>query len=89
MARFNSDYHESGIAMLVEFSQGKLIATEFEVQIRLNMANVVLQAAAEDISLRLEPPMIIANGGGVRWSIKLDNTNQLDALQALLGIDYL
>lgn len=55
--------------MLVEFSQGKLIATEFEVQIRLNMANVVLQAAAEDISLRQEPPMIIANGGGDRKSV--------------------
>lgn len=75
--------------MVLDFSQGKLIATEFEVQIRLSVANVVLQASAEDVSLRLDPPMIIANGGGVRWSMKLDNTDQLDALQALLGIDYL
>ncbi|MGL5488597.1 MAG: DUF3389 family protein [Shewanella sp.] len=33
--------------------------------------------------------MIIANGGSVRWSIKLDNSDQLQSLQALLGIDYL
>ena len=49
--------------MVLDFSQGKLIATEFEVQIRLSVANLVLQASAEDISLRLDPPMIIANGG--------------------------
>ncbi|MCG9965177.1 MAG: DUF3389 domain-containing protein [Shewanella sp.] len=75
--------------MVLDFSQGKLIATEFEVQIRLSVANVVLQASAEDVSLRLDPPMIIANGGSVRWSIKLDNSDQLQSLQALLGIDYL
>ncbi|AAN55049.1 DUF3389 domain-containing protein [Shewanella oneidensis MR-1] len=75
--------------MVLDFSQGKLIATEFEVQIRLSVANVVLQASAEDVSLRLDPPMIIANGGSVRWSMKLDNSDQLQSLQALLGIDYL
>lgn len=75
--------------MVLEFSQGKLIATEFEVQIRLSVANVVLQGSTEDISLKLEPPMIIANGGGVRWSMKLDTPEQLQSLQALLGIEYL
>lgn len=74
--------------MVIDFSQGKLIVTEFEVQVRLKVASIVLQAGAEDIGLRWEPPMLIANGGAVRWSVKLDNEMQLRLVQEILGIDY-
>lgn len=78
--------------MVLDFSAGKMIVTEFEVQVRLNAASIsaasiVLQASSEDIGLRREPPMIIADGGGVRWSLKLDSLNQLRAVQNVLGID--
>ncbi|QYJ77547.1 DUF3389 domain-containing protein [Shewanella acanthi] len=73
--------------MVIDFSQGKLIVTEHEVQLRLNVANVVLQSQAEDISLRHSPPMLIANGGSVRWSLKLDNEIQLHTLAEILGVE--
>lgn len=80
-------FHKTVFNMVIDFSQGKFIVTEFEVQVRLNAASIVLQASAEDISLRRQPPMLIANGGAVRWSIKLDNETQLQAVQEILGID--
>ncbi|MCL1091318.1 DUF3389 domain-containing protein [Shewanella profunda] len=73
--------------MVIDFSQGKLIVTEFEVQVRLNAASIVLQASAEDIGLRRNPPMLIADGGAVRWSLKLDDKAQLLLVQEVLGID--
>ncbi len=74
--------------MVLEFSQGKLVVTEFEVQVRLSVSSVLLQASVEDISLRVAPPMLIANGGSVRWSIKLDDRTQLTSVQEILGIDF-
>lgn len=83
MARFSQTVSN----MVIDFSQGKLIVTEFEVQVRLNAASIVLLAGAEDIALRREPSMLIANGGAVRWSVKLDNETQLQSVQEILGID--
>ena len=79
--------HRAVIKMVLDFSQGKLIVTEFEVQVRLNVASIVLQASAEDIGLRRQPPMLIADGGGVRWSLVLDSNTQLRAIQDVLGMD--
>ncbi|MGL4938890.1 DUF3389 family protein [Shewanella sp.] len=73
--------------MVLDFSQGKIIVTEQELQVRLLGAQIVLQASAEDIGLRRQPPMLIADGGGVRWSLVLDSSCQLSAIQAVLGID--
>lgn len=83
MARFSQMVSN----MVIDFSQGKLIVTEYEVQVRLNVASIVLLAGAEDIALRREPPLLIANGGAVRWSVKLDNETQLQSVQEILGID--
>ena len=84
MAAFS---HRAIIKMVLDFSQGKLIVTEFEVQVRINVASIVLQVSAEDISLRRQPPMLIADGGGVRWSLVLDSNAQLRAIQNVLGMD--
>ncbi|MGL5290504.1 MAG: DUF3389 family protein [Vibrionaceae bacterium] len=73
--------------MVLDFSQGKIIVTKQELQVRLLGAQIVLQASAADISLRRQPPMLIADGGGVRWSLVLDSMSQLSAIQAVLSID--
>ncbi|MGL5335574.1 MAG: DUF3389 family protein [Enterovibrio sp.] len=73
--------------MVLDFSQGKIIVTQHELQVRLFEAQIVLQASAADISLKQQPPMLIANGGGVRWSLVLDSGSQLHAIQSVLGLD--
>ena len=77
------------IEMVIDFSQGKIIVTAHEVQIRLNVASVVLQAMAEDIQLRRDALVIIADAGVVRWSVKLDNLIQFEQVLNELGIDAL
>lgn len=71
--------------MIIEFSQGKLILSPFEIQVRLNAPGVVLQAMVEDIRLRQEVLVLSADAGAVRWSLKLDNQQQADDLVEFLG----
>ncbi|MGL4734307.1 MAG: DUF3389 family protein [Enterovibrio sp.] len=73
--------------MVLDFSQGKIIVTQHELQVRLLGTQIVLQVSAADIILRRQPPMLIADGGGVRWSLVLDSSSQLSAIQTVLGVD--
>jgi hypothetical protein len=75
--------------MVITFSQGKIIVTPFEVQVRLDVAKLVLQALVDDIQLRTGALLLVADGGGVRWSLTLDNAEQFELLQSELGIDAL
>ncbi|MGI2260152.1 DUF3389 family protein [Shewanella sp. GXUN23E] len=71
--------------MIIQFSQGRLILTPFEIQVRLNAPGVMLQAMVEDIKLHRDVLVLSADAGAVRWSLKLDHVQQADELIGFLG----
>ncbi|QLE85328.1 MULTISPECIES: DUF3389 family protein [Shewanella] len=73
--------------MIVEFSQGKIITSAFEIQIRLTAANTTLFAMAEDVKAIDDARLLLADAGAVRWSIALDNLEQLNQVKQALAID--
>lgn len=73
--------------MLITFSQGKIIANHSELMVKLEGgAKVTLQAQVDEIELIGSVNVITALGSGVNWSLRLDNSAQLEALSAALGI---
>ncbi|ELA8360375.1 TPA: DUF3389 family protein [Vibrio alginolyticus] len=62
--------------MVIEFSLGKIIATQREIVIKISgSAMVTLQAQTDAI------------GAECKWSIKLDNEEQLAELSREIGTD--
>ena len=72
------------ITMIIVFSQGKIIVTPDEVQIRLGQAT--LYGMAEDIKFKMDVQIMYADAGAVRWSIKLDSAEQLLQIKDTLMI---
>lgn len=73
--------------MIIEFSQGKIIANQREVVIRLNgEARVSLQSQVDEIALIAGANVVTATGSGLSWSIKLDTEEQLQSLASEIGI---
>ncbi|NAW87750.1 DUF3389 domain-containing protein [Photobacterium halotolerans] len=73
--------------MILIFSQGRIVANQYELVIRLEgTGKVTLQARADDIRLLRQPNIITATGSGVQWSIHLDDDTQLEALSDCMGI---
>ncbi|WP_428775000.1 DUF3389 domain-containing protein [Vibrio sp.] len=73
--------------MVIEFSSGKIVLTRQEINIRLSgVAMSVLQAQIEAIELISGANVVTANSGEVRWSVKLDNAEQLQQLSEHAGI---
>ncbi|KLV08076.1 DUF3389 domain-containing protein [Photobacterium ganghwense] len=74
--------------MNIVFSQGRVIANQYELVIRLDGdARITLQAMAEDVSLRGKGVNVVtAMGTGVNWSVRLDSEEQLILLADALGI---
>lgn len=72
--------------MIIPFSQGRIIATANELQCRLDGNSIVMQAMVDDIRLLSPSLLIVADAGVVKWSIKLDNRAQFDALLAETGL---
>lgn len=67
--------------MLIAFSQGKIIANNREVMIKLfGEAKVTLQAQVDELELIDTANVISAVGSGINWSIRLDNSEQLKIL---------
>ncbi|NVP00328.1 DUF3389 family protein, partial [Photobacterium damselae subsp. damselae] len=55
--------------MIIEFSQGKIIANQREVVIRLNgEARVSLQSQVDEITLIAGANVVTATGSGLSWS---------------------
>ncbi|MDG3085432.1 DUF3389 domain-containing protein [Vibrio hannami] len=74
--------------MIIEFKNGKVIANQFEVVVRLNGENMVtMQSQVDAIELISGANVITANGSECKWSVKLDNENQLQQLSQEVGID--
>ncbi|MCC4832336.1 DUF3389 family protein [Shewanella sp. 1_MG-2023] len=72
--------------MIIEFSQGKLVVTPFEVQCRLNVNSIVLTAMVDDMKCIADRLLLIADAGAVRWSLQLDNNQQFYEVIEILGI---
>ncbi len=75
--------------MVIEFSLGKIIATQREIVIRLTGdAMVTLQAQTDAIQLLGRGAnVVLSHGSECKWSIKLDNEDQLSQLSQEIGLD--
>ncbi len=75
--------------MVIEFSLGKIIATQREVVIKLTGdAMVTLQAQTDAIQLLGRGAnVVLAHGAECKWSIKLDDEAQLKQLAREIGIE--
>ncbi|NAW80517.1 DUF3389 family protein [Vibrio sp. V43_P6S15P86] len=75
--------------MVIEFSLGKIIATQREIVIKLSgSAMVTLQAQIDSIQLLGRGAnVVLSHGAECKWSIKLDNEEQLADLAREIGID--
>jgi hypothetical protein len=75
--------------MIVNFSQGKVIATPHEVVVRLTQGQVTLQSQVDALQLILPACVLSANGAECKWSIKLDTSEQVEAISSECGIEIL
>ncbi|EGR0024479.1 DUF3389 domain-containing protein [Vibrio alginolyticus] len=75
--------------MVIEFSLGKIIATQREIVIKLSGSTMVtLQAQTDAIQLLGRGAnVVLSHGAECKWSIKLDNEEQLAELSREIGID--
>lgn len=73
--------------MNLTFSEGRIIANQHELVVRLDgSARVTLQALVDDVTLISGANVITASGSGVNWSVRLDNAEQLTQLSEAIGI---
>ncbi|MFH0256736.1 DUF3389 family protein [Vibrio rumoiensis] len=72
--------------MIIEFSQGKIIANQHEIVVRLSqIANVSMQCQTEALQLIGRGANVItAYDMQCQWSIKLDSEQQLQQLADFL-----
>ncbi len=64
--------------MKIAFSAGDIIVNQHELVIRLNnQAKVIMQAEIDALTFIGGANVISAVGSGMKWSIKLDNAEQL------------
>ena len=73
--------------MLIPFSQGRIIANNREVMIKIEGdARITLQAQVDELDLIGGANVITAVGSGINWSIRLDDSEQLQMLATETGI---
>ncbi|RYU67681.1 DUF3389 domain-containing protein [Aliivibrio finisterrensis] len=73
--------------MKVTFSEGDIVVNPHEMVVRLNnTSRVTMQAETDALTLIGGVNVISAVGSGMKWSIKLDNAEQLEILAQELGI---
>ncbi|AXT72577.1 DUF3389 domain-containing protein [Vibrio sp. dhg] len=75
--------------MVIEFSLGKIIATQREIVIKLSGASMVtLQAQTDAIQLLGRGAnVVLCHGAECKWSFKLDSEEQLILISKEIGID--
>ncbi|MFV0448181.1 MAG: DUF3389 domain-containing protein [Vibrio sp.] len=73
--------------MVIEFKYGKIIATQHEVMIRLDGEHrAMMQATADAVQLMGNGAnVVVVNCSEAKWSIKLDNEQQLEQLADRIG----
>ena len=73
--------------MLITFNQGKIIANNRDLMVKLEGdAKVTLQAQVDEITLIGGANVITALGSRLSWSVRLDNREQLENLAAEIGM---
>ncbi|MCW8329970.1 DUF3389 domain-containing protein [Photobacterium sp. SDRW27] len=73
--------------MNLTFSEGRIIANQHELVVRLNgSARASLQSLVDDVTLIGGANVITASGSGVNWSVRLDSAEQLAELSEAIGI---
>ncbi len=73
--------------MNLSFSEGRIIANQHELVVRLDgTSRVTLQARVDDVTLIGGANVVTATGSGVNWSVKLDSEEQLNQLADAIGI---
>ncbi|MEI6858882.1 MAG: DUF3389 domain-containing protein [Shewanella sp.] len=72
--------------MVINFSQGRLILSPFELQVRFNTSGITMYAMVEDIKFIDDALIMHADAGAVRWSLKLDSPEQLAVIRTELGV---
>ena len=73
--------------MMISFSQGRIIANNREIMIKLEGdAKITLQAQVDELEFIGGANVITAVGSGINWSLRLDNTQQLQTLSVETGI---
>lgn len=75
--------------MIVEFSQGKVIVTPHEVVVRLSGNIATFQAQVDALQLILPACVLSANGAECKWTIKLDNSQQIQTIAEQTSIEVL
>ncbi|WP_117233977.1 DUF3389 domain-containing protein [Vibrio maerlii] len=75
--------------MVLNTSFGKIILTPYEIVIRIQgEQHVTLQAQADAIELIGQGAnVVMVNGSESKWSLKLDNPEQLTVISEQLGCD--
>ncbi len=75
--------------MVIEFSLGKIIATQREVVIKLTGTSMItLQAQTDAIQLLGRGAnVVLSHGAECKWSMKLDDEDQLKQLAQEIGVD--
>ncbi len=73
--------------MVIEFQYGKIIVTQHELVVRLEGEHrATLQATTDSVQLiGGGANVVVANGSEAKWSIKLDDEQQLIQISEQLG----
>lgn len=72
--------------MVISIPGGKLIATMHEVMVKFDLNNLTLQAKTDDLILLEASRILVANGGGVIWSLSLGSEETVRAFVHATGI---
>ncbi|MCK6263581.1 DUF3389 domain-containing protein [Vibrio sp. ZSDE26] len=73
--------------MIIEFSKGKIIVTPHELTVRVDGEHhIALQAISDAVTLMGKGAnVVIANDSSCKWTLKLDNEQQLKEISDVLG----
>lgn len=73
--------------MKLSFSEGDIITNQYELVVRLkNTSKTMLQVEVDGLTLIGGANVLSAVGSGLKWSIKLDNAEQLELLSKEIGV---
>ncbi|NRD74469.1 DUF3389 family protein [Shewanella sp. VB17] len=75
--------------MVINFSQGKIILTPLEIQVKFAASGGGMYAMAEDLKFIDDALMISADAGSVKWNLRVDSIEQLIAIREEFGMSHI
>lgn len=73
--------------MNLNFSTGRILLGQHELQVRLQASKVVMTVLPDDIRLLSDARLLLADVGAVRWQLTLDDNEQLQQIADFYGIE--